>query len=72
MSNRTLIEFNHDRWFKVQSDKDGFVEAILEMLRAGGTPYVVDRLDDFGITYVSQRHHSDPVSVVYKHHKIEL
>lgn len=72
MSNRTLVEFNHDLWGSVADDPDGFAAAILEMLRGGGTPDIVRRLEHYGITYVGQRHHSERVTIAYSHHKVEL
>jgi hypothetical protein len=72
MSNRTLLEFNHDHGFSIEDDPAAFVQTILEMIRAGGRPRTVDALENFGIAYVGQRHHSDSCSVVYKHRKVEL
>lgn len=72
MSNRTVVEFNHDVWMKIEADRLGFAGAILEMLRGGGTPRAVEALEHYGVTYAGQRHHSDRCAVVYKHHKIEL
>jgi len=70
MSNRSMIEFNHDCWPKIEDDKDGFVNAVLEMSRAGGTPRAVEALERYGVTFVGTRHHSEPASVEYRHHKV--
>jgi hypothetical protein len=72
MSNRSLIEFNHDCWPAIEDDPIGFAGAVLEMSRAGGTPRAVDALERYGVTYVGTRHHSEKVSVEYKHHKVTL
>lgn len=72
MSNRSLIEFNHDCWPKIASDREGFANAVLEMSRAGGTPQAVDHLERYGVTYVGQRHHSERATVEYPHYKVSL
>lgn len=72
LSNRTLIEFNHDKWGEIADNEQAFVTAILQMLNHGGTPRTVEDLERYGITYVGQRHHSDRASVTYPHHKVEL
>lgn len=72
MSNRSLIEFNHDCWPKIEADREGFAHAVLEMSRAGGTPEAVAALARFGVTFVGTRHHSDRATVDYKYHRVEL
>ena len=72
MSNRSLIEFNHDFWMQIDADKAGFADAILEMSRGGGTPQAVERLERYGVTFVGTRHHSDKATVDYKYHRVEL
>ena len=72
MSQRTLIEFNHDEGFKIVDDPIGFAAVIMEMIRGGSDPRTVAALERFGITHVGQRHHSDRCEVAYPHHKISL
>ena len=71
MSNRSLIEFNHDFWSKIDADKEGFADAILEMLRSGGTR-AVEGLERYGVTYAGQRHHSERATVEYRHLRVDL
>lgn len=72
MSNRTLIEINHDNCHDIVRGQEAFMQAIIEMMRGGGSPRVVEQLERFGVTHVGQRHHSDRCSVSYPHHKVEL
>lgn len=63
MSNRTLLELNHDYADKIRRDPEGFVGAVLELARAGATPQAVVALRDFGVTTVLTRHHSEQAHI---------
>lgn len=66
MSQRTIVEFNHDMGRKIDDDPDGFVSAIREMIRAGVNDYPSEgreALRLFGVTTSPTHHHSDDASV---------
>ena len=72
MSNRTIVEFNHDLWDRIRDDPDGFVSAIREMLNSGvnGNPEnkrgvdLEGRLARFGVTTTPTSHHSEERRVI--------
>lgn len=67
MSNRTIVEFNHDLAGNIARDPDGFLRAIMEMMNHGVTEHE-DRLRGtlrrFGITTSPTHHHSTQAEVV--------
>lgn len=58
MSNRSLLEFNHDYAHEIKSEPDAFLKALRHYLNcaeretAGG-------LERFGVRRISMRHHAD-------------
>lgn len=59
MSQRTIVEFNHDRGYEIRNDPAGFVAAIRHMLNSGsGCSDVADTLKRYGITVTPTCHHS--------------
>lgn len=66
MSMRTLVEFNHDMGHKIESRPEEFVAAVLELIRAGESERVSDRLAAFGVKTLMSRHHSTRCRVEYE------
>lgn len=60
MSNRTIIEINHDCYSKINSV--GFLDAIASYINSGSREDA-DDLERFGVRVFGMRHHSDPFSV---------
>lgn len=67
MSNRTIVEFNHDYAHEIITDPDGFMQHIAEMLRCGvnGNPEnkrgveLERQLERYGVRTVPTVHHSE-------------
>ena len=57
MSNRTLLEFNHDYVGDIERDPDRFVQQILQILRSGKNQQIN------GVTYHGQRHHTEGYNI---------
>lgn len=69
MSNRTIVEFNHDYAGEIASDPDGFVRAVRAMLNNGINlhPSSAERrepLSRFGVTATVTAHHSEERRVI--------
>lgn len=62
MSNRTLIEINHDLTGKIDRYPSIFVEALVRYLNSAG-PDTANDLREFGIRVFGMRHHSDAFSI---------
>lgn len=58
ISNRSLFEFNHDYWWKIESTRAEFGEALQQFL-ASASLKNADALERFGIRWFGTRHHSD-------------
>lgn len=56
MSNRTLLEINHDHWMELC--RPGFVHDLIQYL-ASGDANNAERLAKYGITFIAMRHHSN-------------
>lgn len=54
MSNRSMLEFNHDCCPSAPEDKIKFAECIFRFLRGGDAENLPD-----GVTWFGTRHHSD-------------
>lgn len=63
MSNRTLIEINHDFAGAFDRVPDLFVGIVAHLLRSGDSPEVRQRLEQFGIRVFGTRHHSDAFAI---------
>lgn len=64
MSNRTLIEFNHDYAVNIEANHEMFVEKLLAYLRSGrvvGTEATGDVFS--GVRVIGMRHHSEPYEI---------
>ncbi len=60
MSNRSLIEINHDYWDRIRDDPAAFAAALVRYLNSGSTLYGVgDELRRYGVTVHGMRHHSE-------------
>lgn len=57
MSNRTLLEINHDLAGEIARNPERFLSALLRLL-ASGQPN--DGLVQFGVSVGPTRHHSEP------------
>lgn len=61
MSNRTIVEFNHDEAGAIERDPEGFVRAVLNMLRGGEYD---PNLYRFGVRATPTHHHSTKAEVI--------
>jgi hypothetical protein len=57
VSNRTLIEINHDYGFRIEDQPQRFVEDLGAYL-AGASRANADELERWGVRVLSMRHHS--------------
>ena len=65
MSNRTIIEVNHDYWHKIEDDKDTFAQLVVDFTRACD-PEIAQRLQDhFGVNVLGTVHHSDNIRISF-------
>lgn len=65
MSNRTIIEINHDHGHSIIDNPDEFMAAISRLIRQGSNAgSVVDDLAEFGITVTPTAHHSEDRRVI--------
>ena len=70
MSNRTILELNHDFAGNIARDPDGFLRAINELLNHGVTDHecrLRDALQRFGVRTSPTHHHSAKAEVVLMH-----
>ena len=70
MSNRSLIEINHDFSGTVRRDQNGFLNTLLAYL-GSASPENAAALAHFGIKVFGMRHHSDPYAIDWGGHKHE-
>ncbi len=59
MSQRTLIEINHDFTGEIDREDTQFVIDLVSYLRAGGERSK-QNLERYGLRVLGRRHHSDP------------
>lgn len=59
MSNRTLLEINHDLTGTIAKDPENFVNLLRDYLNAP-SDYNALELKHFGVTVLGYRHHSEP------------
>ena len=70
MSNRTIVELNHDFAGNIARDPDGFLRAINELLSYGVNDMdsrLRDTLQRFGVRTSPTHHHSTKAEVVLAH-----
>lgn len=58
MSNRTIVEINHDYAAKIRADEAAFSAALGQALNSDAS-YAWDALRGFGVTRLASAHHSD-------------
>lgn len=66
MSNRTLIEINHDFAGEIDREDTQFVIDLVAYLRAGGER-AKENLQQYGIRVLGTRHHSDGFCIKWGH-----
>lgn len=65
MSNRTIIEVNHDFWHKIEADKYAFGELIVKFTRACDPEVAAALRDRFGVNVLGTVHHSDKIAISF-------
>ncbi len=68
MSNRSLMEFNHDHWGKIERNHQAFANAICDYLMSA-SPNHAEALERFGVHVFGMRHHSDGFDIKWGGHK---
>jgi hypothetical protein len=66
MSNRTLVELNHDLWGKMNSAE--FLAALQAYL-GSASPENADRLSRYGVRIFGMRHHSEGFDIKWGWHE---
>jgi len=66
MSNRTIVEINHDFWAKIKNDPEKFSALLLEYIRSL-SHNAKDELRGFGCNTLATIHHTDEVSISFRH-----
>lgn len=69
MSNRTLIEINHDNTHEIETRPEEFVAALTAYLRSGDVTRLPDGVVFRGVRVLGIRHHSDPYSITWGGHR---
>lgn len=67
MSNRTIVEFNHDYVGEIDRDPEGFLRAVKMMLNSGVNDVESEKTEAlfrFGIRTTPTHHHSTKAEVV--------
>jgi hypothetical protein len=70
MSNRTIVEFNHDYAGEIDRDPEGFLRAVRAMLNSGvndSESSKRDALEKFGVATSPTHHHSSKSEVILRH-----
>ena len=63
MSNRTLVEFNHDRCYEIERDADFVVELLARYMRGLDKDAKAELLALYGIRIFGTRHHGDAFDI---------
>lgn len=64
MSNRTIIELNHDYGHAIQRDPEAFIRFLTSHINSAGDPETIDALRHYGVIVVETVHHSTDRRVV--------
>lgn len=64
MSNRTIIEINHDLWHRIEGDREGFGKLVADFTRACD-PEIREALQRYGCNVLGTVHHSDNISIAF-------
>lgn len=70
MSNRSLLEINHDLSHSIKGDPLGFIDAVTLFL-GSNSPRNKAALERYGIRIFGTRHHSDGFRIVWGGHQHE-
>jgi hypothetical protein len=70
MSQRSIIEINHDQSGRITSDPGGFLY-LLTIALASGSDRSWAPLSQFGVTRITQCHHSEDRKVVIGHGQLQ-
>ena len=65
MSNRTILEINHDYWHKIEADKEGCAGLIVEFTHACDSEVAATLQDRFGVNVLGTVHHSDKIAISF-------
>lgn len=65
MSNRTIIEINHDYWHKIDADKEGCAQLIVDFTRACDPDVAAALRERFGVNVLGTVHHSDKIAISF-------
>lgn len=68
MSNRSLLEFNHDHWHRIKTSSQAFVDALMRY-SASASKENAAALEPFGIRVFGMRHHSEGFDIQWGYHK---
>lgn len=71
MSNRTIVEFNHDYTHEIRTDRGSFVSLLIAALNSGSEPEW-QALEPYGVRRAVMAHHSDERSVLVNDRKYDL
>lgn len=69
MSQRTLLQFNHDQAHKIEREPAPFLSALGDLMRGGPSDHNLIVLGSYGVTWHGQRHHSDGFNITWGGHK---
>lgn len=68
MSNRTLLEINHDQAHKIAAEPGPFLSALDALTRGGYDEGTLLLLGSYGVKWHGQRHHSEDYEIRWGHH----
>jgi hypothetical protein len=71
MSNRTIVEFNHDYAGEIRKYPEQFVQLVGLALNSG-SEREWEPLERFGVRQIVMRHHSDDAEVVLTKHDLHF
>ena len=70
MSNRTLIEINHDYGHAIARNQSTVCDLVGDLIRGGADAQVMAQLERFGIRVFGTRHHSDDFTIEWGGSKV--
>lgn len=70
MSQRTLLELNHDQAHRIASDPGPFLSALDALTRGGYDEGTLLVLGSYGVRWRGQRHHSEGFDITWGCHKV--
>jgi translation initiation factor 2 beta subunit (eIF-2beta)/eIF-5 len=72
MSNRTIIELNHDYGHAIQRDPETFIRFLLSHINSANDPETIASLRHYGVVVVETVHHSTDRKVVIGNREFPL